>query len=160
MIDKPTADGKTYYQIAWHGSGAIFDKFSMDAIGSAKNGAGDGYGIYLALNRELAEAYATKALYMVDVVSDCILRDALLFREQHPFVQQSLLEIAANWSSVKCGEVSAEEILQRMTGREIYGKLLSEIQVAHGETEITDETHKLASEQLYEYGILGREVRN
>nr|WP_325190811.1 hypothetical protein [uncultured Selenomonas sp.] len=154
------ADGKTYYQIAWHGSGAIFDKFSMDAIGSAKNGAGDGYGIYLALNRELAEAYATKALYMVDVVSDCILRDALPFHEQHPFVQQSLLEIAANWSSVKCGEVSAEEILQRMTGKEIYGKLLSEIQVAHGEAEITDETHKLASEQLYEYGILGREVRN
>lgn len=46
-----------YYQSAYHGSPHLFDKFSLDAIGTGEGAQAYGWGLYFAGRREIAEHY-------------------------------------------------------------------------------------------------------
>lgn len=51
------ADARILYQPAYHGSPHIFDKFSLDAIGTGEGAQAYGYGLYFAGKKEIAEFY-------------------------------------------------------------------------------------------------------
>lgn len=48
---------KAFFQSAYHGSPHIFDKFSLEAIGTGEGAQAYGYGLYFAGKREIAEHY-------------------------------------------------------------------------------------------------------
>jgi hypothetical protein len=50
-------DPPTFFQPAWHGSPHIFDRFSLDAIGTGEGAQVYGWGLYFAGKREVAEFY-------------------------------------------------------------------------------------------------------
>ncbi len=50
-------DPRILFQSAYHGSPHIFDKFSLDAIGSGEGAQAFGYGLYFAGRKEIAEFY-------------------------------------------------------------------------------------------------------
>lgn len=50
-----------YYQSAFAGSGVDYDTPSLEAIGSGQGAATHGYGLYYALNKEVAERYRKAA---------------------------------------------------------------------------------------------------
>lgn len=49
--------GKVFFQSAYHGSPHLFDKFSLDAIGTGEGAQAFGWGLYFAGRREIAEFY-------------------------------------------------------------------------------------------------------
>lgn len=51
------ADPRILYQSAYHGSPHIFDKFSLDKIGTGEGAQAYGWGLYFAGKREIAEHY-------------------------------------------------------------------------------------------------------
>ena len=63
------ADARILYQPAFHGSPHIFDKFSLDAIGTGEGAQMFGYGLYFAGRREIAEHYR-RALSQLPVGSE------------------------------------------------------------------------------------------
>lgn len=46
-----------FRQIAWHGTPYVFDKFTLDHVGSGVGAQWRGWGLYFALNRHAAESY-------------------------------------------------------------------------------------------------------
>lgn len=48
---------KAFFQSAYHGSPHIFDKFSLDAIGSGEGAQAFGWGLYFAGRKEIAQHY-------------------------------------------------------------------------------------------------------
>lgn len=48
---------KAFFQSAFHGSPHIFDKFSLEAIGSGEGAQAYGYGLYFAGKKEIAQHY-------------------------------------------------------------------------------------------------------
>lgn len=51
------ADGKVYYQSAYHGTPHKFDEFSLEHIGSGEGVQAHGWGLYFAENKEVSESY-------------------------------------------------------------------------------------------------------
>jgi len=51
------ADARILYQSAYHGSPHIFDRFSLDAIGTGEGAQAYGWGLYFAGRKEIAEFY-------------------------------------------------------------------------------------------------------
>lgn len=49
-----------FYQVAYHGSPYLFDKFTLDHIGEGEGAQAHGWGLYFALERETAEGYRNK----------------------------------------------------------------------------------------------------
>ena len=56
------ADGNVYYQPAYHGSPAKFDKFDHDYIGSGEGAQVHGYGTYVAESKHIADERYRKRL--------------------------------------------------------------------------------------------------
>lgn len=50
-------DSRILFQSAYHGSPHIFDKFSLDKIGTGEGAQAYGYGLYFASKKEIAEHY-------------------------------------------------------------------------------------------------------
>ena len=46
-----------FYQVAYHGSPYLFDKFTLDHIGEGEGAQAHGWGLYFALDRATAEGY-------------------------------------------------------------------------------------------------------
>ena len=51
------SDARILYQSAYHGSPHIFDRFSLDAIGTGEGAQAYGWGLYFAGRKEIAEHY-------------------------------------------------------------------------------------------------------
>ena len=49
-----------FYQVAYHGSPHLFDKFTLDHIGTGEGAQAHGWGLYFALDRTTAEGYRSK----------------------------------------------------------------------------------------------------
>ncbi len=124
------ADGKTYYQQAWHGAAKKFDSFSLDYVGTGDGGSAHAHGLYFAKERSFAESYRGEdgALLEVEIPDDeYLLKENAYFKEQSPSVQQALREIAEGWGEVERGEKSVEEALAGKSGRDLYFKVMEEV---------------------------------
>lgn len=53
-------DARILFQSAYHGSPHIFDKFSLEAIGSGEGAQAYGYGLYFAARKAVAQFYRNK----------------------------------------------------------------------------------------------------
>ena len=124
------ADGKTYYQQAWHGAAKKFDTFSLDYVGTGDGGSAHAHGLYFAKERSFAESYRGEdgALLEVEIPDDeYLLKENAYFKEQSPSVQQALREIAEGWGEVERGEKSVDEALAGKSGRDLYFKVMEEV---------------------------------
>ena len=124
------ADGKTYYQQAWHGAAKKFDAFSLDYVGTGDGGSAHAHGLYFAKERSFAESYRGEdgALLEVEIPDDeYLLKENAYFKEQSPSVQQALREIAEGWGEVERGEKSVDEALAGKSGRDLYFKVMEEV---------------------------------
>ena len=124
------ADGKTYYQQAWHGAAKKFDAFSLDYVGTDDGGSAHAHGLYFAKERSFAESYRGEdgALLEVEIPDDeYLLKENAYFKEQSPSVQQALREIAEGWGEVERGEKSVDEALAGKSGRDLYFKVMEEV---------------------------------
>ena len=55
-------NGKIYFQAAYHGSMADFDRFSTDHIGEGEGAQAFGWGLYFSKRKGVARGYATRSL--------------------------------------------------------------------------------------------------
>lgn len=55
-------DGKIYFQAAYHGTGADFDRFSTDHIGEGEGAQFFGWGLYFSMKEGVARGYAETAV--------------------------------------------------------------------------------------------------
>lgn len=76
------ADARILYQAAYHGSPHIFDRFSLDAIGTGEGAQVYGWGLYFAGRKEIAEHYRRALSGRGNVQIDGT--DLLTFLEQSP----------------------------------------------------------------------------
>ena len=104
------AQGKPYFQKAYHGSPHDFNEFDLGAIGSGEGAIGHGWGLYFAKNKSVAKNYKAvlsevhgftkSSLFEVDVPNNNV-----LLNEQEPYNQQP--------SAVKDAIYSAYQALTR-----------------------------------------------
>ena len=124
------ADGEPYCQRAWHGAVKKFAAFSLDYVGTGDGGSAHAHGLYFAKERSFAESYRGEdgALLEVEIPDDeYLLKERAYFKEQSPFVQQALREIAEGWGEVERGEKSVDEALAGKSGRDLYFKVMEEV---------------------------------
>ena len=92
----------TYDQKAYHGTGAVFDKFVLGYLGAGTGDAIHGWGLYFAKNKRTAESYkqaigsregAEASLYEVDVPDNKYLLDEQKsFGEQMKGIQKNIVK--------------------------------------------------------------------
>lgn len=83
FADAPTVpDTRGLYQPAYHGSPHIFDKFSLDAIGTGEGAQVYGYGLYFASKKQIAQHYRDVLSQRGDLKFDGV--ELLSFLEQSP----------------------------------------------------------------------------
>ena len=96
----------TYDQKAYHGSGAVFDKFDLGYLGNGTGNIMHGWGLYFAKNKRIAETYkkevskkegAQASLYEVEVPDNKhLLDEQKTFGEQPKSVQKNFVEAIKN----------------------------------------------------------------
>lgn len=96
----------TYDQKAYHGSGAVFDKFDLGYLGNGTGNIMHGWGLYFAKNKRIAETYKKEvskkdgtqaSLYEVEVPDNKYLLDEQkTFGEQPKSVQKNFVEAIKN----------------------------------------------------------------
>lgn len=92
----------TYDQKAYHGSGAVFDKFDLGYLGNGTGNIMHGWGLYFAKNKRIAETYKKEvskkdgtqaSLYEVEVPDNKhLLDEQKTFGEQPKSVQKNFAE--------------------------------------------------------------------
>lgn len=89
----------TYYQKAWHGSGARFDRFDLGYLFSGEGEIAHGWGLYFAKNKKTAQKYKkameekgiAPTLYKAEIPENKeLLDEQKLFRDQDQIVQEAL----------------------------------------------------------------------
>lgn len=94
----------TYYQLAWHGSGARFDRFDMNKIFSGEGAIAHGWGLYFSKTKTTAKGYKKEmeekgidpTLYQVNIPDNKVLLDEQkTFGEQMKNVQKLITEAIA-----------------------------------------------------------------
>ena len=96
----------TYDQKAYHGSGAVFDKFDLGYLGNGTGNIMHGWGLYFAKNKRIAETYKKEvskkdgtqaSLYEVEVPDNKhLLDEQKTFGEQPKSVQKNFVEAIKN----------------------------------------------------------------
>ncbi len=96
----------TYDQKAYHGSGAVFDKFDLGYLGNGTGNIMHGWGLYFAKNKRIAETYKKEvskkdgtqaSLYEVEVPDNKYLLDEQkTFGEQPKSMQKNFVEAIKN----------------------------------------------------------------
>ncbi len=96
----------TYDQKAYHGSGAVFDKFDLGYLGNGTGNIMHGWGLYFAKNKSIAETYKKEvskkdgtqaSLYEVEVPDNKhLLDEQKTFGEQPKSVQKNFTEAIKN----------------------------------------------------------------
>ncbi len=93
------AGNMTYYQKAWHGSGARFDRFDLGYLFSGEGEIAHGWGLYFAKNKKTAQKYKkameekgiAPTLYKAEIPENKeLLDEQKLFRDQDQIVQEAL----------------------------------------------------------------------
>lgn len=93
------AGDMTYYQKAWHGSGARFDRFDLGYLFSGEGQIAHGWGLYFAKNTTTAQKYKkameekgiAPTLYKAEIPENKeLLDEQKLFRDQDQIVQEAL----------------------------------------------------------------------
>lgn len=92
----------TFNQKAYHGSGAVFDKFDLGYLGNGTGNIMHGWGLYFAKNKRIAETYKKEvskkdgtqaSLYEVEVPDNKhLLDEQKTFGEQPKSVQKNFVE--------------------------------------------------------------------
>lgn len=89
------------YQMAYHGSPAQFDKFTLDHIGSGEGAQAHGWGLYFALDKVVADGYRDRIsamkgaeeghVYTVDIPEDsAMLREEARMYDQPQAIQDAV----------------------------------------------------------------------
>lgn len=96
----------TFNQKAYHGSGAVFDKFDLGYLGNGTGNIMHGWGLYFAKNKRIAETYKKEvskkdgtqaSLYEVEVPDNKhLLDEQKTFGEQPKSVQKNFVEAIKN----------------------------------------------------------------
>lgn len=161
-----TADGELY-QIAYHGSPFVFDRFSIDHIGTGTGKQTHGWGFYVALDKNIAEMYSQVAaeesggerhLYSVEIPEDeVMLKLDAPFSEQPEYVKERINQIFDEYGELPPPDhwdgsqiYQSIILLEEGYGDEVPGDY--EIDMDNGE--IAGDA-KRGSLKLKEYGIEG-----
>ena len=149
---------------AWHGSGARFDQFSTNYIGTGTGRSTYGWGLYFTSDRKVAEAYRDKlnadgSLFEVEVPEDSELLDAdKPYSEQPPEVKAAIDRLFTE-------EYGRPVPPAHWTGRQVYQEvilqeegLVDDIPPDYEVLWEMDElagNQRLASEKLNSIGVKG-----
>lgn len=137
--------------IAYHGSSKLFDKFSLDFVGTGDKGREHGYGFLFAVEKETAEKYNKGYLYTVEIPDEMyLIHEDDFIRDQPLYVHYMFEEIAKKY--FKDYRYKWEDIQRTHGGMNFYF-MLAEILSKNNDDGYRGE--KLASELLNSYGILG-----
>lgn len=79
-LDKSVKDDRAYYQSAFAGSRVDYDTPSLEAIGSGEGANRHGYGLYYALNKDVADRYRKKFTLGSGFVSDWYYKNNVTLR--------------------------------------------------------------------------------
>ena len=104
--NKVQQDDNVLDQKAWHGSGAVFDRFDLGYLGNGTGNIMHGWGLYFAKNKRIAETYKKEvskkdgtqaSLYEVEVPDNKhLLDEQKTFGEQPKSVQKNFVEAIKN----------------------------------------------------------------
>jgi hypothetical protein len=108
---------------AWHGSGARFDQFSTNYIGTGTGRSTYGWGLYFTSDRKVAEGYRDKlnadgSLFEVEVPEDNELLDA-----DKPYSEQPA-EVKAAIDQLFTEEYGQPVPPAHWTGRQVYQEII------------------------------------
>jgi len=101
--------------IAFHGSGADFDEFRLDKIGTGEGGRSFGYGLYFSNNKDIGDFYKNALTRSVDIDGKPYIRGNSI-RNRDLIDRDIADELGAANGDLELAIKNEEEYLQTLTG--------------------------------------------
>jgi len=101
--------------IAFHGSGADFDEFKLDKIGTGEGGRSFGYGLYFSNNKDIGDFYKNALTRSVDIDGKPYIRGNSI-RNRDLIDRDIADELGAANGDLELAIKNEEEYLQTLTG--------------------------------------------
>lgn len=100
-------------QSAYHGTPHLFDRFSLDAMGTGEGAQAYGWGLYFASKRSIAEFYAKELGYMsLNALNDeakAKLKSVLNYADGASYTVETFIQQTPDWTNESVAEMLREE---------------------------------------------------
>ena len=119
-----------YYQSAFAGSRVDYDEPSLEAIGSGEGNQAHGWGLYYALNKDVAEQYRTEFMRNYESVADYVNKQKEYYTGIRKYAQEQVKFLQENKKpdEIYFGDETVAQAIKRLTeAQKLHTKRLQEL---------------------------------
>jgi hypothetical protein len=157
-LNKDETSDRAYFQSAFAGSRVDYDEPSLEAIGTGEGAQVHGWGLYYALNRDVAEQYRTEFMRNYESATDYVNKQKEYYAGIRKYAQEQVKFLQENKKpdEIYFGDETVAQAIKRLTeAQKLHTKRLQELNAIDvnkplGQVHEVDipENHYLLDEQL------------
>lgn len=129
-LNKDETSDRAYFQSAFAGSRVDYDEPSLEAIGTGKGAQVHGWGLYYALNRDVAEQYRTEFMRNYESATDYVNKQKEYYTGIRKYAQEQVKFLQENKKpdEIYFGDETVAQAIKRLTeAQKLHTKRLQEL---------------------------------
>lgn len=129
-LNKDETSDRAYFQSAFAGSRVDYDEPSLEAIGTGEGAQVHGWGLYYALNRDVAEQYRTEFMRNYESATDYVNKQKEYYTGIRKYAQEQVKFLQENKKpdEIYFGDETVAQAIKRLTeAQKLHTKRLQEL---------------------------------
>lgn len=129
-LNKDETSDRAYFQSAFAGSRVDYDEPSLEAIGTGEGAQVHGWGLYYALNRDVAEQYRTEFMRNYESATDYVNKRKEYYTGIRKYAQEQVKFLQENKKpdEIYFGDETVAQAIKRLTeAQKLHTKRLQEL---------------------------------
>lgn len=129
-LNKDETSDRAYFQSAFAGSRVDYDEPSLEAIGTGEGAQVHGWGLYYALNRDVAEQYRTEFMRNYESATDYVNKQKEYYAGIRKYAQEQVKFLQENKKpdEIYFGDETVAQAIKRLTeAQKLHTKRLQEL---------------------------------